>query len=154
MSYCQISDVCADFPRFVRDSPGSVQDSAIQSWIDNAAARIDAALINRGIAPAATTLTADQQNWLRSLNLDAAVGRMGLVLEAQVTLQPGEVSLAGQRLKQFETTLNEVRNGRYDWFFGLQSRLRDPNAFAGADTDRSTPRERGENRAFGVNEDY
>lgn len=150
MSYCQISDVCAEFPRFARNSPGSVQDPAIQAWIDNAAARIDAALIQRGITPASIPLSADQQNWLRSLNLDAAVGRLALVLEAQVTLQPGEVSIAGQRLKQFEAVLNDVRSGRCDWFFGMESRL--ANSIAGAEADRSTPRERDENRSFGKNQ--
>jgi len=152
MSYCTIEQVVSEFPRFERNLAGGIQDDDIQMWIDTASARINAALIQRGIAPASLDLSTDQANWLQSLNTDYAVGRMGLVLQAQITLQPGEVSLAGQRLKQFDAVLNDVRAGRYDAFFGVRSRLW--GSVGGAETERSTPAQRDENRAFGRNQEF
>lgn len=151
MGYCQITDVCSEFPRFARNSPNSVQDAQIQIWIDQVAARIRAALMMRGVDPAAMTLSADQTSWLSALNEDGAAAKLAAVLEANVTLQPGEVSIAQQRRKAFEAVLADFKNGRYDAYWGLESRF---SGDGGAETDRSTPRERDENRSFGKNQKF
>lgn len=150
MGYCQISDVCSEFPRFARNSPNSIQDSQIQAWIDQMASRIRAALMQRGLDPNAVTLSADQQNWLAALNEDGAAAKLGAVLESNISLQTGEVSVAGQRRKAFESVLADIKNGRYDAYWGLASRL--TNSIAGAEADRTTPGERDENRSFGKNQ--
>lgn len=157
MGYCAITDVVAAFPNFVRNATGSIQDSQIQSWIDQHAARINAALAQRGInassgvLPNGQALSADQSNWLIILNADAAIGEMGRALEGNVTFQPGEISLVAGRRKNYETTLNDIRGGRYDAYFGQVSRFTNTGTygFGGAEADDSTPAERGENRAFG-----
>ena len=158
MSYCTVDQVCSEFPRFVRNAAGSIQDLQIQQWLDQAAARINAALAQRGIGQfingvftPVNPFGQGQLDWLTSLNLDAGIGRLGTVFQAQVTMQPGEISIAGQRLKQFETTLNDLRNGRYDNVFGMASRI---TGTAGAEADHTTPRERGDNTPFGMNQKF
>jgi hypothetical protein len=157
MSYCTVDDVCSEFPRFVRNAPGGVQDTQIQRWLDMAQTRIDGALAQRGIGQftggvftPAIAFTPEQLSWLANANLDAGVGRLGTVLQAQITLQPGEVSIAGQRLKQFEATIQAIRDKKWDAFFGVQSWIRE--SMGGAETDRSTAQERGENRGFSKND--
>lgn len=155
MGYCQISDVTKAFPRFVRNATGSVQDADIQGWIDQHAARIDAALMQRGFdpqAPPTPGLSARQQNWLVILNADGAIGELGRVLEGNVTLQPGEVSLVSGRRKNYETVLADIRLGRYDNFFGLVSRIR--GSIAGAESTQDAPEDRRENRGFGRTQEW
>lgn len=152
MGYCQITDVVSEFPRFVRNAPNSISDAQIQAWIDQGAARIRAALMQRGIDPSTITLSTDQTNWLSSLNEDWAASKLAAVLEANISLQPGEVSVAQQRRRSFESVLGDIKLGRYDAFWSIQSRL--ANSIAGAEADRTTPHERGENRSFGKNQAY
>jgi len=155
MGYCTPDDVCAAFPGFVRNAAGSIQDTQIQDWIDQHAARVDAALLQRGFdpqKPPSSGLVARQLNWLTALNADAAIGELGRALEGNITLQPGEVSLVSGRRKNYETVLEDIRKGRYDAFFGLQSRLW--GSTGGAETDKSTPGERKENRTFGRNQEF
>jgi hypothetical protein len=152
--YCGITDVTHAFPSFQRNATNSVQDSQIQSWIVQHAARIDAALIQRGFDPQnpPVPLTSRQISWLQVLNADAAIGELGRALEGNITLQPGEISLVGGRRKNYETVLADIRLGRFDQFFGLKSRMW--GSMAGAETDKSTPYSREENRAFGRNQKF
>jgi len=156
--FCQISDVVSEFPAFQRSAPGSVSDNQIQTWIYRSAARIMAALMQRGVdltqptLPNGQPVSFEQLNWLAELNEDAAASKLGAVLQSNVTLQPGEISIAGQRRRSFEAVMDDVRKGRYDAFWGLQSRLW--GSVGGAETDRSTPGQRGENRAFGRNQEF
>jgi hypothetical protein len=146
--FCQISDVVSEFPAFQRSAPGSVSDNQIQTWIYRSAARIMAALMQRGVdltqptLPNGQPVSFEQLNWLAELNEDAAASKLGAVLQSNVTLQPGEISIAGQRRRSFEAVMDDVRKGRYDAFFVLPSRL---VGTAGAESPRHQPPG---NRAF------
>lgn len=155
MSYCTVDEVASKFPSFVRNSPGDIQDGQIQEWIDDAAAEIAAALVQRGFDPDAPPqpLTTRQSNLLRSLNRKAGVAELGSALAARITLQTGEPAIVSSSGQKITTVVNDIRAGAYDSFFGIQSRLRDGNAFAGAESDQTTPEDRGENRGFGMNQD-
>ena len=165
--YCSITDVTNAFPSFQRNAPGSIQDAQIESWISIHAIRIRAALVQRGAdpgspnlpgwpagstLPSGLALSADQVTFLQGLNADMAIGELGRALEGNVTLQPGEISLISGRRRNYEAVLEDIRKGRYDAFFSLQSRLW--GSTGGAETGKSTPGQRGENRAFGRNQEF
>lgn len=156
MSYCTVDDVCTAFPRFVRNVAGSIQDTQIQDWIDDRKARIRSALYARAIDPDAMTLTADQANILRALNRDGAIADLGDALQGNVSLQPGEYSLASEHRKSFERQIAEIKQGLYDKFFSLLAKTVEIEptlgGTAGGETDRSTAFDRGENKAFSKNE--
>lgn len=152
MGYCTVDDICTAFPRFARNAPDSIQDSQIQDWIDDHKSRIRAALYARGIDPDVLQLTADQANFLRALNRDGAIADLGDALQGNVSLQPGEYSLAGERRKSFERQIEEIKRGSFDKFFSALARTAEiePSlgGIAGGETDRETARERDENKSF------
>jgi hypothetical protein len=156
--YCQISDVVAEYSSFERNQTGSVSDTQIQAWINRGTSLINAAFFQKGIdltqpkLPNDQAISADQMNWLIDLNEDYAASKLGAVLQSNVTLQPGEVSIAGQRRKRFETELANIGKGKYDAWFGIPSTIAE--SWGGGETDRSTPAARGENKFFGKNEDF
>lgn len=152
---CTVDDVASEFPGFQRNSAGDVSDTQIQTWIDRSAAAISAALVQRNFDPDAppTPLTQRQTDLLAGLNTSAVVRQLADVIAARLSLQTGEPAIGGSRGQSLSAILKDIRGGAYDSFFGVQSRLRDANAFAGSDTDETTPEERGENRAFGMNQD-
>jgi hypothetical protein len=156
MGYCQITDVTNAFPSFQRNAPGSIQDIQIQAWIDQYGAEIRALLMKRGFdplnPPGGVSLTPDQANWLTLRNADVVIGELGRALEGNVTLQPGEISTVAGRRKNYEKVMADVSKGEYDAFFGVPSRLW--GSIGGAETDKSTPGQRGENRAFGRNQEF
>ena len=158
MGYCTVDDVCTAFPRFVRNAANSIQDSQIQDWIDDRKARIRAALYARGIDPDALTLTPDQSNFLRALNRDGAIADLGDALEGNVSLQPGEYSLAGARRKSFEAEIKEIKDGLYDKFFSVLARTVEIEptfgGIAGGETDKETARDRDENKAFSKDQKF
>ena len=125
MSYCTIDDVCSEFPSFQRNLTGDIQDTQIQDWIDDAAAQIAAALVQRGFDPDAppTPLTTRQSNLLRSLNRSAGVAKLGSVLAARQTLQTGEPAIVTTRAQSLEKILDAIENRRFDGFFGLSSQF-------------------------------
>lgn len=140
--FCSVDDVCTSFPQFQRDANNSIQDSEIQRWIDNRKARIRSALMTRGFDPdnPPTPLTTDQTNFLRSLNLDGAIGDLGDALQVTVTLQPGEFSLSSARRASFERVLKEINAAAHDRLFQpLIARTREVKpllgGIAGAETD-------------------
>jgi hypothetical protein len=156
MSYCTVDDVCTAFPRFVRNAPGSIQDTDIQGWIDDRKARIRGAFLARLIDPDAMTLTADQSNFLRALNRDGAIADLGDALQGNIALQPGEYSLAGSHRQSFERQIKEIKDGLYDALFsGIARHVEiEPllGGMAGGETDHSTAFDRGEDKAFSKNE--
>jgi len=152
MSYCTVDEVCSEFPRFLRNQEGSVSDAQIAAWLEQSAARIDAALAERGIIPSAMVLTAGQSDWLAALNQDAGVGKLGVTLQGNVTMQPGEYSLPANRWRNFEKTLGAIKDGTYDKFFGIAA---GPSfgGVGGAEVPKEeTPETLGDNRAFGKNQ--
>jgi len=152
MSYCTVDDVCTAFPRFVRNAANSIQDTQIQDWIDDRKARIHSALYARGIDPDAMALTPDQANFLRALNRDGSIADLADALQGNVSLQAGEDAHAAERRKSFERQVAEIKQGLYDKFFSQLARTVEIEptlgGTAGGETDRSTARDRGENKAF------
>lgn len=154
--YCTVDQVCGAFPQFVRSVPGSIQDDDIQGWINDRKARIRSVLMSRqNYDPDAVVLTTDQANFLRALNRDGAIADLGNAMLSQVTLQPGEYSVAAGHRKSFEAVLKEIQNGLHDTLFQPTiSRTVDIEplfgGIAGAETDpRQTPANAGQNRFFG-----
>jgi hypothetical protein len=158
MGYCAVDDVCNAFPRFVRNAPGSIQDTDIQGWIDDRKARIRGAFLARLIDPDAMTLTTDQSNFLRALNRDGAIADLGDALQGNVALQPGEYSLAGSHRQSFERQIKEIKDGLYDALFsGIARHVEiEPllGGIAGGETDHSTTFDRGEDKAFSKNQTF
>jgi hypothetical protein len=158
MSYCTVDDVCTAFPRFVRNATGSIQDTQIQGWIDDRKARIRGAFLARLIDPDNMTLTSDQAAFLRALNRDGAIADLGDALQGNVSLQPGEYSLAGSRRQSFERQIEEIKQGLYDALFsGLARHVEiEPllGGTGGGETDRSTAFDRGEDKAFSKNQTF
>jgi hypothetical protein len=151
-----VDDVCTAFPRFVRNATGSIQDAQIQGWIDDRKARIRGAFYARNIDPDAMTLSTDQANFLRALNRDGAIADLGDALQGNVSLQPGEHSLAGARRKSFELQIQEIKEGLYDKIFAAIARTVEIEpllgGIAGGETDRSTAFDRGEDKSFSKNQ--
>lgn len=121
-AYCTVEDVCSAFPSFQNTSPGSVQDSEIQGWIDDRKAQIRSAFLTRGFDPDAPpnnggVLTTDQRNFLRALNRDGAVADLLDSLQTTVTLQPGEASLGAERRKNYMRVLGEISKAGHDALF-------------------------------------
>jgi hypothetical protein len=102
--------------------------------------------------PNGLPISADQIAFCQGLNADAAIGELGRALEGNVTLQAGEISLVAGRRRNYESMLADIRLGRYDAFWNAPSRLW--GSTGGAETDKTTPCERGENRAFGRNQEF
>ncbi len=125
MSYCTVDDVCSEFPSFQRNVAGDIQDSDIQNWIDEAAAEIAAALVQRGFDPDAppVPLTSRQTLLLKSMNRSAGVAKLGSVLTARVTLQTGEPAIVTTRAQSLGKILDAIRNRAYDGFFGIGSQF-------------------------------
>lgn len=116
-AYCTIDDVTSSFPQFQRTAYGSIQDTEIQSWIDDRKSRIRSVLLARGFDPDAVTLTGDQSKFLRALNRDGASADFGDALQSTITLQPGEYSVAAARRKSFELVIKEINQGLHDGLF-------------------------------------
>ncbi len=152
MGYCTVDDVMAAFPRFVRNAPGSITDAQVQAWIEQRAARIRSVLLMRNIDPDAMTLSASQANLLKALNVDGTLADLAGALQATITTQTGELSLAEAHRTTYERVLGEIKRGVYDILFGTVSRVA---GTAGAETDAAlTPEDAGENRSFGKNVKY
>lgn len=159
MSYCTVDDVCTAFPRFARNAVNSIQDTQIQDWIDDRKARVRAALYARAIDPDAMALDADQAAFLRALNRDGSIADLADALQGNVSLQPGEYSLAGQHRVSFERQIKEIKEGLYDKFFAPSSARTveiEPTfgGIAGGETDHSTAFDRGENKMFSKNQTF
>ncbi len=123
-AYCSVTDVCSAFPSFQNTSPGSVQDSEIQQWIDNRKSQIRSAFLTRGFDPDnppnnGGVLTNDQKNFLRALNADGAVADLLDSLQTTVTLQPGEASLGAERRKTYLRVLGEIAKAGHDALFNV-----------------------------------
>jgi hypothetical protein len=145
--YCDVPEVCSKLPSFQRNQTGSISDDQIRTWINHGQSIIDGALLQRGVLLPVTGQ--EQLDFLGALNADYAMRELGVALQGVVTLQPGEYSTVSSATRRFEQLIQAIRDKKYDAFFGVSSWIR--NSMAGADTDRSTPRERGENRSFGKN---
>src|SRR6266446_5986440 len=165
--YCSIDDVARAFPQFQRNQIASIQDTDIQGWIDDRKARIRSALLTRGFdpdLPPNPPLTADQSNFLRALNRDGTIGDLGDALQATITLQPGEYSIASAHRTTYERVLKEITEAKHDRMFqsgplGSIARKQDVTPLfkgvGGAEQDvEQTPMSRQEDRIFGKNQKF
>src|SRR6266446_297344 len=162
--YCSIDDVTKPFPQIQRNQINSVQDTDIQGWIDDRKARIRSALLTRGFDPDSppNPLTLDQSNFLRALNRDGAIADLGDALQATITLQPGEYSIAKAHRDTYERVLKEITEAKHDRMFqagplGNIARKQDVTplfkGIGGAEQDREeTPFSPQEDRLFGKNQ--
>jgi hypothetical protein len=158
MGYCTVDEVTTAFPQFTRNAQGSIQDATIQSWIDDAASRIDAALAARGVHRE-LLVGQEQVDFLRSTNRSAGICDLALALQETSTLQPGESALADLHCKRFEDTLKAILDGKYDNLLrpvdatvGLVGRGVD--GYAGAEAPTQVPLNDAWNRAFWKHQDF
>lgn len=156
-SYCTIADVCAAFPQFVRAQAGSIADATIQAWIDGRKTRIRSVFLSRGVDLDAGALSTDEANFLKDLNRDGAIGDLGDALQATVTLQPGEYSLASAHRATYERVLKEIQQGLHDVLFSAIASHKDVRPLlggtAGAEADKTQPSpDPNSNRVFGKNQ--
>ena len=159
MSYCTIDDVVKAFPNFQRNATGSVQDADIEKWIANWAARIDAALAERGVNLDTFVASARQLALLAALNEDGAVAELGSALQGTLTLQPGEYSVPASRRRSAEAALKQIIAGGCDVLFGMATATPATTSkfggIGGAETAKEdTPEALEENRAFGKNQEF
>ncbi|PYV31447.1 MAG: hypothetical protein DMG22_16930 [Acidobacteria bacterium] len=152
MGYSTVDDVCSAFPRFVRNSAGSISDAQIQGWIDDRKARIRSVCMMRNFdpdAPPGGVNSVDVTNFLRSLNREGAIADLADALEANITTAAGPVALSERHRQSFESQIAEIKSGVHDYLFGQASRV---TGTAGADTPvDQTPADTGQNQAFGKN---
>jgi hypothetical protein len=161
MSYCTVGDVCSAFPRFVRGQSGSISDSQIESWCEDASTLIHAGFYQRGLDtdslshplvsnPSQATPVTDQPQVLRELSVPYPIWKLGSAIWA--TLTPTEQALARSNYDLWAKTLKKIGDGVYDKLFYLYARTVDIQpAFAGvggAETDRSPQVVPPDNRAF------
>ncbi len=148
------------FPQFVRNATGSIQDSQIQGWIDDRKSQIRSAFLTRGYDPDTQVLTVDQTNFLRALNRDGAMADLGDALQATITLQPGEYSVAQARRSSYSNCLKEIKQGLHDKLFQPSlAKTMDVEPLikyvAGSDQDlSSTPNTNQLNQFFGKNQRF
>jgi hypothetical protein len=158
--YCTVDEVCEAFPQFERNAIGSIQDSSIEKWIVLRKTRIRSTLLSRGYDPDIIDLTADQASFLSALNVDGAAADLGDALQASITLQQGEYSLAAARRQSFERVIKEIKEGVHDSLFrpGV-SRTADIRpllaGIGGAEVEASqSPSMLGQNKLFAKNTRY
>lgn len=82
-SYCNPTDVRNAFPSFQGNQSGSIADTTIQTWLDDAKAEIRARFLRRAIDPDNPSWIAgtDQANILHKLNLESGIRDLAHVLE-------------------------------------------------------------------------
>lgn len=159
--YCSVDDIWSNFPQLKRAANNSVTDTQVQGWIDMRKTRIRSVLLSRQqFDPDAITLTIDQANFLRALNMDGVVPDMIDSMATTVTLQPGETLLGSAHRKTYEAILLEIQKGIHDQLFQpaiARSSDVEPlfGGIGGAETDpRVTPAQLGQNRFFSKNQRF
>jgi hypothetical protein len=177
MAYTTLDLVCSLFPTFKRGTPQqNPADTVIQTYLDNRASKINAVLLRRfGEAiSAAGSLTAwlealpqaeDASNVLEEINrfgaavtlvdVFAAYGVSGVRDQAVKVLVPTYEQL-WKELNALDANGRPMESGPYDKLFDPLARTETPRptleGIGGAETDGSTPEDRGENRAFGIDD--
>jgi hypothetical protein len=112
MSYTTVDNVAAMFPTFTRNGPKGPSDALIQTFIDDAAAEIDAVLQRRfqeayaslGFAAWQASFGPDQLNILEKINRYGACAQLAGVFET------AGIAAAARAAKGFEDTFQEVYN--------------------------------------------
>jgi hypothetical protein len=177
MAYTTLDLVCSLFPTFKR---GTAQqnpaDTVIQTYLDNHASKINAVLLQRfGEAItqagsltawlAALPQTEDASNVLEEINrfgaavtlveVFAAYGVSGVRDQATKVLVPTYERLWNE-LNARDANGRPTGSGPYDKLFDPLARTETPRptleGIGGAETDGTTPEDRDENRAFGIDD--
>ena len=156
MGYCSVSEVVKPYPSFVRNAPGSVQDSDIEGWIEAWASKIHSAFLTRGVDLDTLTPTQRQSAFLGSINMDGAAADLGQALQGPITLQPGEFSIPAARRRSAERMLKEIAEGMHDALFGLGGGATATfGGVGGAERAKEdTPEALDENKSFGKNQKF
>lgn len=145
MGYCTADDVCSAFPSFQRNIAGDIQDSEIDDWIDEAAAQIAAALVQRGFDPDSppTALTTRQNNLLKLWNKAAVVARMA----AAQAERSGAASKFPDPDQVMQNITDSIMKRNFDGIFGIASQF---GGFAGGEIpDTETLDDEGLSNFFG-----
>lgn len=112
-SYCTPSDVRGAFPSVQPNQPDSIQDTTIQTWLDDAKAEIRARFLRRGIDPDVNiTSGSDQANILRKLNLESGIRDLAHVLE--YTWAKGNMEGFGDGTIRSPLGAKRFSDGRFD----------------------------------------
>lgn len=178
-AYTTVDAVCGMFGTFVRNGPKGPSDGQIQAFINDEGAQIDAILQRRfqeaiaqppfsgNFATWVDGFGQDQQYLLEKINRFGACGEMGIVFAA--TGQTLYQKLAAEYEAKAQTMLDRLnardkdgkprqQGGDYDFLFDSLAKIESPrdtfSGIGGAETDRSTPEDRGEDRAFGKNQKF
>lgn len=134
MAYATVEDIAAMFPRMVRNQDGSVQDSTISLWLDDAAGVIHSAFYSRGLEinnlshplisdPTATTPILDQPKILRGINIAYATWKTAEVIWNAIT--PAEQAMARGQYNFWQTSLKNISSGSFDKLFYIGARTVD-----------------------------
>jgi hypothetical protein len=179
--YTTVDDVAGLFPTFKRGTPQqNPPDELIQTFIGDCASEIDSVLLRRfnesiSQPPYSGNLVA----WLAALplpieaaNILEKINRFGAAVQLAGVLASYGVSGVAKLATQIEATYVEhfgylnargkdgkpMPAGPYDHLFDSQARTESPRplfgGIGGAETDHSTPEDRGEDRAFGRNQEF
>jgi hypothetical protein len=175
MSYTTVNEVAGMFPTFRRGTPQqNPPDSLIQTYIDDVAGDIDAALerrfneavqaapFNGSFAAWVAALPADAEDVLERINRYGAAAQLGQTLATFGVAAARE--LAEDCFAHYGDLLNELNardksgrplsSGLYDHLFDSLARTETPRpgleAIAGGDQPRGqTPAETGSSQVFG-----
>jgi hypothetical protein len=113
-SFCTPDDVCQQFPVFKRNQPNSVQDAAVQNWLDDATAYIYSLFLARNINLTAFTLTTMQLIILRKLARESGTRDLAAVLRYTTAKIDMGAFGASQNDPRSPLTASRFRDGRFD----------------------------------------
>jgi hypothetical protein len=148
MAYCTVDDVCASFPRFVRQQAGSISDASIQAWLEDGSSTVHAGFFSLGLDvsnlshpkvsnPNEATPVTDQANILREIVRNYGIWRLASAIWA--TLSTTEQAMARGAYNRWSTDLKAITAGDYDSLFWKGSRTTaiEPgfDGVAGAETE-------------------
>ena len=170
MAYTTVDNVAAMFPGFVRGTPQQKpSDMLIQTFIDDAAAEINAIMVRRGfVAPGlsapqiASLLSPDAFNLCEMINRCGAAAQLGQTLSTFGTTSANDLTARfDDRYQRLKTDLDArdsrglpLPSGPYDKYFDPLARTEtaQPGLRANAGGDQpeaQTPAQTGSSQVFG-----
>jgi hypothetical protein len=166
MAYTDVDLVCSLFPTFKRGTPQqNPADTEIETYIEANASKLNGVLLKRfGESIGASTLqawlgalpnAADAHNVLEQINMYGAACELVDLFAAYGV--SGVRDLAARLLMPtYDKLLTALTSGQHDKLFDRWAATATPRptfqGIAGAETDGSTPQDRGENRKFGIDD--
>jgi len=171
MAYTDIDLVCSLFPTFKRGTPQqNPQDSVIETYLENDASKLRGKLLRRFEESFAASNLPTVDAWLAGLpqaqdahNVLEELNRHGAAVALVDVFAAYGVSgvrdLAAKILvPKYQELVAAFDRGEHDKLFDPLARGVTPRplfqGIGGAETDRSTPEDRGEDRKFGINQTF